>query len=266
VKSSKTDRFNHAIVRTPSATLSWGLTTVVGATPDVERALSQHRAYVEALARMGLEIVQLEPLPRFPDAYFVEDTAVVDEEFAVVTRPGAGERRGEEARIEPVLARFRDIERIEAPGTVDGGDVLEIGGHYFIGVSDRTNEEGAAQLGRILSKRGRAWSALAVGTGLHLKSSVNALDEETLLVTAEYADRQELGGWDRVVVAPGEEYAANSLAINGKLLVPEGYPKTEDRLRGKGYFIETLDVSEIRLMDGGLSCMSLRFSHRGERA
>jgi dimethylargininase len=264
VKSGATGRFTHGIVRPPSAALALGLTTVVGAAPDVERAISQHRVYVEALTRRGLEVVQLESLPRFPDSYFVEDTAVVDENFAVVTRPGAPERRGEERSIEAILARFREIERIEAPGTVDGGDVVEIGGHYLIGVSDRTNEEGAAQLGRILSRRGRTWSALAVGTGLHLKSSVNALDEETLLLTAEYADRQELKGWNRVVVASGEEYAANSLAINGRLLVPEGYPGTRSRLEERGYAIETLDVSEIRLMDGGLSCMSLRFFQQEE--
>ena len=158
-----------------------------------------------------------------------------------------------------MLERFRSLERIEAPGTVDGGDVLEIGDHFLIGVSDRTNEEGAAQLGLILAAHGRSWSALGVGSGLHLKSSVNALDERTLLVASEYADRRELESWEKIVVPAGEEYAANTLRVNDALLIPAGYPRTRERLEDLGRSIVEVEVSEARKMDGGLSCMSLRF-------
>ncbi|MDH3253364.1 MAG: arginine deiminase family protein [Acidobacteriota bacterium] len=251
--------FKTAIVRRPGPDFGTGLTTATGEPPDFEKALEQHRAYIEALARLGVDVVELDALSRFPDAYFVEDTAVVCETVAVVTRPGAEERRGEEESIEPVLARFRPIERIGSPGTVDGGDVLEVGDHFLIGVSDRTNEEGAGQLGEILSRHGKTWSAMAVGSGLHLKSSLAALDDETLLVTPEYVNRQELKAWEKVVVETGEEYAANTLAVNGTLLVPAGYPGVLRKLEARGFPLVVLDVSEARRMDGGLSCMSLRF-------
>ena len=257
--------FTHAIVRAPAPTFLHGLTTVDEGEPDFQLMVEQHRAYCELLASLGLEVVRLDPLPTFPDACFVEDTAVIGDGFAVLTRPGAEERRGEEDAMAPVLERFSTLERISEPATVDGGDVLEIGGHYLIGVSDRTNEEGAAQLRRFLASFGRTSTALAVGTGLHLKSSVSSIDENTLLVTTEYADRAELASWERVVVPAGEEYAANTLWVNGTLIVPAGYPGTEARLREAGYDVVTLDVSEARKMDGGLSCMSLRFGFSGER-
>ena len=256
---TKTGRFTQAIVRCPPPGLGQGLTTSKEGPPDFERAVEQHRAYVEVLERLGLEVEELDALPRFPDAYFVEDTAIVGDTFAVLARPGADERRGEEDAIEPVVARYRPIDRIESPGTVDGGDILEIGDHYLIGVSDRTNEEGAAQLGRILSAHGKTWQAVAVGIGLHLKSSIAAIDDETLLITAEYADRQELAEWHKVVVAASEEYAANSLRVNECLLVPAGYPGTAAKLGSFAQEVIALDVSEARKMDGGLSCMSLRF-------
>lgn len=251
--------FTHAIVRAPAPTFLRGLTTAEEGKPDFELMVEQHRAYCELLSSLGLELITLDALPTFPDAHFVEDTAVLGEGFAVLARPGAEARRGEEEEMASVLERFGALERISEPATVDGGDVLEIGGHYLIGVSDRTNEEGAAQLRQLLTSFGRTSTALAVGTGLHLKSSVNAIDEKTLLVTAEYADRSDLASWDRVVVPAGEEYAANTLWVNGSLIVPKGYPGTEARLREAGYDVVTLGVSEARKMDGGLSCMSLRF-------
>lgn len=251
--------FTRAIVRKLAPSFTRGLTTADEGLPDFDLAVSQHRSYVEALARQGLELIELEALPGYPDAYFVEDTAIVGDTFAVLARPGADERRGEEEEMAPVLARFRNVERIEPPGTVDGGDVLDIGDHFLIGVSDRTNEEGAAQLGRILSAHGKTWRAMAVGSGLHLKSSLAALDDETLLVTSEYADRAELASWRKIVVAPGEEYAANSVRVGDALLVPAGYPQTLSKLEARSEDVVVLDVSEARKMDGGLSCMSLRF-------
>jgi dimethylargininase len=256
---TKTGRFTRAIVRKLAPSFGFGLTTATEGPPDFELAQAQHRSYIETLERLGLEVLELDALPEFPDAYFVEDTAIVGETFAVLARPGADERLGEEEAMSPVLERFLAVDRIVSPGTVDGGDVLEIGDHFLIGVSDRTNEEGAAQLGGFLSAHGKTWSAMAVGFGLHLKSSLAALDDETILVTSEYSGRSELEAWAKVVVVAGEEYAANTVRVNDALLVPAGHPRTQVKLEPFAREVITLDVSEARKMDGGLSCMSLRF-------
>jgi dimethylargininase len=208
---------------------------------------------------LGLEVTVLDSLSQFPDAHFVEDVAVVLPELAVLARPGADSRLGEEAAMEPVLAGLRPLERIEPPGTLDGGDVLVLEDHCLIGVSDRTNEEGAAQLGRMLEARGWSWTALSVGAALHLKSGVNSLGGQSLLITREYADRPELARYRRITVPVGEEYAANSLWLNGRVLLPDGFPQTRRRLEESGLEVLSLEVSEAQKMDGGLTCMSLRF-------
>ena len=252
-------RYTQAIVRRPGADCGRGLTTAGLGEPQYDELLEQHSRYRTALESLGVVVHALEPLPGYPDAYFVEDVAVVTPAVAVLTRPGAESRRGEESAMEAVLSRFRPVERIIAPGTVDGGDIVQIGEHFLIGVSDRTNEEGAAQLARILAAAGYTSAALAVGSGLHLKTDVNALDEETLLVTAEYAGRPELGGYRKVVVPGAEEYAANSVAINGAVLIPAGCEKTRALVETHGLATLALEMSEARKMDGGLSCFSLRF-------
>jgi dimethylargininase len=178
---------------------------------------------------------------------------------AVIARPGHPDRDGEQVSMAAVLGSRRPLERIEAPGTLDGGDVLQVGSHFLIGISDRTNEEGARQLGRLVEARGGTWAAVPVDEGLHFKSSVNALDDRTLLVTAEFADRPELADFERVLVPAGEEYAANSLLINGTVLLPGGYPRTRDLLQDKDLPVHELDTSEFRKMDGGLTCLSLRW-------
>jgi dimethylargininase len=221
--------------------------------------LAQHAAYVAALAAAGLTVEMLDPLPGSPDAYFVEDTAVVTAELAVVTLPGAPARRGEVESIAVALARHRPVLALEPPATLDGGDVLQVGRRVFVGLSARTNEAGAEQLGALLAAHEYATTAVPVGAGLHLKSSVNALDEETLLLTAALADLPVFRDYERLIVAPGEEYAANVLAVNDVLLVPRGYPETRRRLAQLGRPIVELDVSGARAMDGGLTCMSLRF-------
>jgi dimethylargininase len=153
----------------------------------------------------------LNPLPDYPDAYFVEDTAVVTPDVAIITNPGVGDRKGEEDTIERALATFRKTVRIHAPGTVDGGDVLMVGAHFFIGISERTNREGAKQLGRIFEEYGYTWATLYVEAGLHLKSSVNYIGKNTLLITEQFADRDEFKGYDTIIVDTTEEYAANTL-------------------------------------------------------
>ena len=251
--------FTHAIVRKPGENFYQGLTTTASKEPpSFERICEQHAAYVAALESLGLEVVLLEPLPDHPDAYFVEDTAVVTPEVAVITVPGAPARRGEEESIAAVLARYRPIERLRSPATVDGGDVLQVGSHFFIGLSDRTNTEGAARLGEILATHGYTWSTVAVGAGLHLKSSVNHVGRKTLLLTEDFAGHDQFKHYEKIVVDPHESYAANTLLINGHLLTPRGYPGTLKKLQALGLGIIELDTSEIRKMDGGLTCMSIR--------
>ncbi len=251
--------FTHAIARQPGENFAQGLTTSNLGTPSYELLLKQHRAYVETLRSLGLELVLLEAQPDYPDAHFVEDTAVVTPDVAVITNPGARARQGEEDSIEPVLARYRPTVRIQPPGTVDGGDVLMVGAHFFIGVSERTNQEGAEQLGRILQEHGATWTAVPVDAGLHLKSGVNYVGKNTLLLTEEFAAMDAFGGYERIILDQAEEYAGNTLLINACLIMPQGFPATRKKLETLGLAIIELDVSEVRKMDGGLTCLSLRF-------
>jgi dimethylargininase len=247
-----------AILRTPGSNLAHGLTTAECGVPDHALALAQHTNYAEALQRAGLRMTVLEPLAAFPDAYFVEDVAVVTAEVAVIARPGAAARRGEEAFIEPVLAQHRPLARIASPARLDGGDVLVAGRRVLVGLTGRTNPEGARQLQEILSPHGYQVAALLVSGGLHLKSSVNLVGPDVLLVTCAFSHHDALAGFRLVVVKEGDEYSANVLWINDYILIPAGYPRTRSLLEPLGRQIVDVDVSEIRKMDGGLTCLSLR--------
>ena len=252
--------FSHAIARKPGPNFAQGLTTAVNETPPrYEILVKQHGEYIDALKSIGIEVTLLGELPDHPDAYFVEDTAVVTANVAVITNPGADSRQGEEETIAPVLAKYRKIERIKPPGTVDGGDVLQVGNHFFIGVSERTNHEGAGQLSQILKSYGYTYTIAAVGEGLHFKSSVNYVGKNTLLITEDFTKNDQLKGYDTIVVNSEESYAANTLFINDHLLVPRGYPDTRKKLERLDFTIIDLDTSEVRKMDGGLTCMSIRF-------
>ncbi|MGD2048823.1 MAG: arginine deiminase family protein [Chloroflexota bacterium] len=253
------EQFKHAIVRKPGPDCAQGLTTGSLGSADYPKLLQQHTDYINVLRSIGLEVIVLEALPGYPDAYFVEDAAVITPDVAVITNPGAPSRQGEERALGPLLARYRETARIQAPGTVEGGDVLMVGDHFFVGISERTNEEGARQLGHILEMYGHSWQPVAVADGLHLKSSVNVVGEDTLLLTEEYAGRAEFQGFNQIVLDPAEEYASNTLWIDDHLLMPAGFPRTKSRLVELGLDIVELDVGEIRKMDGGLTCMSLRF-------
>ena len=252
--------FTQAIARKPGKNFARGLTTAVSATPpQYELLLNQHESYLETLISCGLEVTVLDPLPDHPDAYFVEDTAVVTADVAVITNPGAAPRKGEVKSIARVLSDFRKTERILAPGTLDGGDVLQVENHFFIGTSQRTNKDGAAQLGRILEQFGNTWVTIPVGDGLHFKSSVNYVGKNTLLVTPDFAENTELGGYDKIILDEAEAYAANTLLVNDRLLTPSGFPRARKQLEGLGLEIIELETSEMRKMDGGLTCLSLRF-------
>jgi dimethylargininase len=252
--------FNHAIVRKPCPALVNGLSSASLGKPDFRKALDQHAAYVEALRNCGLEVEVLEADPAFPDSVFVEDVALCLPECAVVTNPGAPSRNGEKAGIKPVLeSRFSQVESIAWPGTLDAGDVLMAGTHFFIGLSQRTNREGAAQLSDILESLGKTASTIPLKEVLHLKSGLSYLEQNNLLISGEFVNHPAFRDFHTIRVDPGEAYAANSLWVNSTVLVPSGFPRTLTRIREAGYSTVTLDVSEFRKLDGGLSCLSLRF-------
>lgn len=257
------ETFTRALVRPPAASFAEGLTTADLGAPDLGKALAQHAAYCDALVRCGLELVHLPPDAGYPDSTFVEDTAVLARGAAIVTRPGAPSRAGEVDAIRIALAGFfTGLDEIQAPGTVDGGDICEAGDHVFIGLSHRTNEEGAAQLARFLERLGLTSSVVDIRgiTGiLHLKSGLSYLGNNRLLVIWNLETHPALEAFDRVPVPTGEEYAANAIRVNGRILLPEGYPRVAELLRTAGDTVVTLDMSEFRKMDGGLSCLSLRF-------
>lgn len=253
--------FTHAIARVPGPDYPQGLTTDTSIAPDMALTLQQHAAYVQTLEDLGVHVTVLEAAPGFPDACFVEDTAVVTAEVAIITRPGAPSRRDETLSMETPLMTHRSLRRIIAPGTLDGGDILQAGNCFFIGVSDRTNAEGARQLSEILTPLGYTCTIIPVAAGLHLKSSLNFVGGDTMLVTADFAGHPAIAGYRRIVCPEGEEYAANTLLVNGTLIMPTGYPHTRALLEELGMPIVELDTSEYRKMDGGLTCLSLRFAN-----
>ena len=255
--------FSKAIVRAPGRNYASGLTSVDLGAPDLERALEQHAAYCEALESCGLEVIRLAPDERHPDSTFVEDTAVLTARGAVITRPGAASRLGEIDSIAPVLRdHFRELHSISDPGTVDGGDVCEAGEHFFIGISQRTNEHGATQLARILDSFGYSSSLIdlrGISNILHLKSGLAYLGGKHLLVIAALENHKSFSSYELIRLNSAEEYAANCLSLNGRLLVAGGFPALKQELDNRGYQIIALDMSEFQKMDGGLSCLSLRF-------
>lgn len=255
--------FSRAIVRPPCSAFASGLTSSVLGSPDLAVALAQHEAYVRALEACGLAVTRLPAEPRFPDSTFVEDTAVLLPSLAVLTRPGAPSREGEVEAIRPAVeASFRRVARIEAPGTVDGGDVCVTGDRLLVGLSDRTNEEGARQLARLAAGEGFETTLVDIRVIpglLHLKTGLSELGAGRLLVAGPLAGRRELAAFEQVPVDPEESYGANAVHVNGRVLIPAGLPRLAERLAGLGFPVVPLEMSEFRKMDGGLSCLSLRF-------
>jgi dimethylargininase len=252
--------FTRALLRKPCRNLAAGLSTAGLGVPLYESASAQHAAYAGALRACGLEVTILAADENFPDSVFIEDTAVLAEKVAVIARPGAPSRRGEEGAAADALANFYSrLERIAAPGTLEGGDVLRAEGHFFIGVSARTNESGAQQLAAILKKNGYATTLVPLRHVLHLKTGIAYLQEKRLLADGEFLNHRLLSRFKTIPVAAGESYAANSLWINGRVLVPAGFPLTKKIIEASGCETLVVDVSEFRKLDVGLSCLSLRF-------
>ncbi|RUR12492.1 dimethylarginine dimethylaminohydrolase family protein [Legionella sp. km772] len=253
--------FRNAIVRTPSSSMIHGLTTSAHlGKPNYQLALNQHQNYINALAQCNLEITVLPPIEQFPDSCFVEDVAVLTETYALLTRPGASSRQGEVKEIESIIhCFFKHPNRITPPASLEGGDILQVGNHFFIGLSNRTNEEGAQQMMRSLSQQGYTASIIPLKEFFHLKTGVSYLGENTILVCGELINHPAFSTLKQIIIDPYEAYAANCIAVNGTVLIAQGYPKTKKAILDLGYPVIELDMSEFRKIDGGLSCLSLRF-------
>ena len=255
--------FTKAIVRAPSATFASGLTSVDLGAPVLELALQQHEAYCRALEDCGLSLTRLDPDARYPDSTFVEDAAVLTERGAVITRPGAATRVGETEEVERVLREyFPQLRAIQEPGTVDGGDICEANGHFYIGLSRRTNAAGARQLAGHLADFGYPSALIDIrrlSNILHLKSGLAYLGGNRMLVIDELKNLKQLSKYELIIVDNAESYAANCLAVNNRILVAAGFPALLRRLQELSYETVALDMSEFQKMDGGLSCLSLRF-------
>jgi dimethylargininase len=252
-------KFSMAIVRMPSPTLAEGLTTSDLGRPDYTLFLTQHLSYTAVLRSLGLKILKLPSLPEFPDAHFIEDVAVITPEVAVIARPGAPERRGETEHIRDILSDLRPLAAIEEPGTLEGGDVMRIEQTVYVGLSERTNEAGANQLAQILAPYGYETHTVPLVEGLHLKSSVNYIGRNTLLMTVAWASHPLFEAFEKIIVPADEAYAANTLLVKNRLLTPMGFPETQALLREAGFEILEIDATEMQKLDGGMSCLSLRF-------
>jgi len=255
--------FRHAIVRTPGDNFADGLTTVDLGAPRFEDVLRQHARYCDALVECGLALTTLEADLRYPDSTFVEDTAVLTPRAAILTRPGALSREGEVEAIRGALAGFfPSLLKIEAPGTLDGGDICEAGDHFFMGVSHRTNEEGVRQLAVHLAGLGYTSSIVDIRgmtSILHLKSGISYIGGNTMVVIEEMASNELYRAYDLIRVPLEESYGANCVRVNSRVLIAAGHPKLEAELTRRGFSPLVLEMSEFQKMDGGLSCLSLRF-------
>ncbi|MGN0710146.1 MAG: dimethylarginine dimethylaminohydrolase family protein [Anaerovoracaceae bacterium] len=256
-------KFNHVIVRRPCKAMVEGITSgLYPGKPDYELALKEHDDYIEALKQCGVDVTVLEALEEYPDSCFVEDPAVITRSCAIIANPGAASRNGEKKEILPAIQKFFDDEHIhfiEEPGNLDGGDVMMVGDHFYVGLSARTNEEGIRQFGEILGKYGMTCSQVPLEEVLHLKTGVNYIEDNNMLVSGEFVTKPDFEKYNKILIPEGEEYAANCIWVNDTVIVPEGYPGVLKAVQDLGYKTLTVDTSEYRKLDGGLSCLSLRF-------
>ena len=255
--------FKNVIVKTPCSKITDGITSAPElGKPDYELALKQHASYIEALKKCGVEVTVLPADENFPDSCFVEDTAVLTRKCAIITNPGAESRNREIESMIPVIKKFYPedcIEYIQAPGTLEGGDVMMVGDHFYVGKSARTNEEGIRQFIAILEKYGLTGSEVELTEVLHLKTGVNYIENNNMLVSGEFIDKPDFAKYNKYIIPEEEAYAANCIWVNNKVIVPANFPAVKKIVEDLGYEVLTVDTSEFRKIDGGLSCLSLRF-------
>jgi len=254
--------FTHAICRTPAESVCHGLRGSNIGDPDFSVFAQHHQQYVEALKNAGCEVTVLDALSEYPDSVFVEDAALCIGDTAIVLRPGAPSRFGEAAKIQPDLqTHFKRVINLAGKGYVEGGDVLVSDTDVFIGLSARTNEEGFDQLSRLVTELG--YTPRKIDTPpeiLHFKTDCGLLDEKTIFATEALAATGCFEGYDVLSAPAGEEAAANLIRVNKFVFIASGFPKTKALLESRGYDVVSLNNSEAAKIDGGLSCMSLRFS------
>lgn len=253
--------FKNAIVKRPGRSLENGITSAPElGKPDYGLAIKQHDVYVETLRFCGVEVTVLQADERFPDSCFVEDVVVCTKKFAMIAKPGASSRKGEEKEIIKVIKKYyHDIEYIKEPGTLEGGDVMMVKDHFYIGLSKRTNREGTEQLIKALGKYGMSGSIVEISEMLHLKSGLAYLEDNVLLVAGEFINNSEFKKFNKIMIDEEETYSANCIRVNDYVLVPAGYPKTKEKIKAAGFKVIVVDTSEYRKVNGGLSCLSLRF-------
>ncbi|MCR9254651.1 MAG: arginine deiminase family protein [Alphaproteobacteria bacterium] len=261
----QTYSFTHALTRRPGPEIVDGLRAMDTGTPDLDLFRAHHDDYVAALRETGAEVTVLPALPGFPDAVFIEDAALCLPEGAVVMRPGAASRRGETPSIAEALRDNYDrVLEIEGPGFIEGGDILVIERDILVGKSDRTDAAGVAELTDRLRPWGYGVRELQTPPDvLHFKTDCSVLDDKTVLATERLARTGCFEGYEVVLTAPGEEAAANSIRFNDLVLMPEGFPETAARVNDAGYRVRQIGNSEAAKLDGGMSCLSLRFSPMG---
>lgn len=256
-------RFTHAVTRQPAESITAGLRAVDTGAPDLAVMQAHHAAYVAALRATGATVIELPPLGAYPDSVFVEDAALCLPQGAVIMRPGAPSRLGEAAEMAPVLeALYTTVRRIEgAESFIEGGDILVTGREVLVGRSARTNAAGIAELAAIVADWGHSLREVFTPPGvLHFKTDCSLMDAETVLSTDRLAASGCFAGYRVIAVAEGEEAAANAIRFNDAVLFPAGFPRTRDRLVEAGFAVTEIGNSECAKLDGGMSCLSLRFS------
>ncbi|MCP3951686.1 MAG: N(G),N(G)-dimethylarginine dimethylaminohydrolase [Desulfobacterales bacterium] len=252
--------FTRAIVKRPGASFVDGITSSGLGEPSLSRALAQHDAYIAALEQCGLAVIVLAADEHYPDSTFIEDTAILTRRVAIITNPGAESRNGEKRATRSAIQQFyATVAEIETPGTLDGGDVMEVNGHFFIGLTTRTNAQGARRLISILEKNGYTGSTVSLKSFLHLKTGVAWIGGRNLLAAGELIGNPAFRDFNIIPVSSEETYAANCIRINDRVLMPAGSIHTQKEITSRGYGFIEVEMSEFQKMDGGLSCLSLRF-------
>ena len=258
--------YEEAITRQPCSKFADGLTHGLLGRPDVDLAVRQHQQYVEALRSCGAEVTVLPPEDAFPDSCFTEDEAVVTDRMAVLPSPCRPSRQGEEVLIRPVIEKYYAgrIEQITRPGTLEGGDICRDGDHFFVGISSRTNEEGARQFAEIVSRYGFTCDFCDIRgiRILHLSTGMSYIGDNTVICVPDFRHFEAYAPYRVIVTSPEEAYAANCVRMNDKVIMADGFPETEEKLRSAGFDVVKVPMTEFEKQDGGLSCLSIRIPKR----
>ena len=253
--------FSRAITRKPAATIIDGLRAIDTGTPDLARMLAAHDAYIKTLRETGAEVIELPALAKYPDSVFVEDTALCLPQGAILMRPGAPTRVGEVAKMAPTLRDiYTDVRQIKGPGTIEGGDILVTSREILVGLSDRTDQAGVDELTELVRDWGYTVRTITIPADvLHFKTDCSLLDVDTILSTQRLAVSGCFADYNVIYTAPNEEAAANAIRYNRFVIMAAGFPNTAKRLRDSGYDVREIDNTECAKLDGGMSCLSLRF-------